>query len=223
VGFVQRVKVKDGDNERAATQGDFDYLRRLPADARRRAANEMFGDNAADVLDYAKDIDRIKRDATAAAERHAQDHERTSLEAEGRTKQERQQYDDYKKSALEGIRSNETWGKWFSEDPADPEASKLLREGFEAIEKVTQQLDKLPLDQQAAYSALYMANAAATPRLILEVNRLTAKYEAAMEELEKLRGTDPGAEGAHGVAVAGSGATPMGIEGAAAVFDQAPR
>lgn len=224
VGFVQRVKVRDGDMDRAATQADFDYIRSLPLDARRRAATEMFGDNATDVLDYARDIDRIKRDATIAAERHAQDHERTSLEREGRTKQERQQYEDFRKSALDGIRSNETWGKWFSEDANDPEASKLLREGFDEIEKVTQQLDKLPLDQQAAYSALYLARAAATPRLMLEVNRLTAKYEAAIEELEKLRGTDPGAEGKQGVAAAAEGAAkPKGIEGAVAVFDQMPR
>jgi len=226
VGFVSRLRVKDGDEVRPATNEDFDYVRSLQGKARKVAALEIFGEDAAsDVLDYVKDIDRIKLSATIAAEQHAEAFEAKSLENEGRTKQEKQQYDDFKKSALEGIQENETYGKWFKEDESDPEASQLLRGGYEEIEKVTAQLDSLPLDQQAAYSATFLARAAATPRLMLEVNRLQAKYDAAIEELEKIRGGDPGAEGhqAAGGGAPNGQAKRMGIDEAAAQFDQAPR
>lgn len=223
VEFVSRLKVQDGDNTRAATQADFDYLRNLPIDARRKAANEMFGEMGPDVLDFTREIDRIKRNAQIAADRHSQDHEKIALEREGTTKQQQAKYEELRKASLETIKSNEAWGKWFREDEADPEASKLISEGYAEIEKVTAQIDKLPMDQQAAYSALYMARAAAAPRLILEINRITAKYEAVMEELEKIRGTDPGAKPIQAGAAPSDTAKPVGIEGAAAVFDQMPR
>lgn len=223
VGFVQRLKVQDGDETRAATQADFDYIRSLPVDARRKAANELFGEYAADVIDFTRDIDRIKRDATAAVDRHASEHERIALEREGNTKKEAQQYEELYKSSMEGIKENENWGKWFREDENDPEASTLLREGFEQIEKVVAQLDKLPIDQRAAYSAMYLARAAVTPRLLMEVNRITEERDALREELEKIRGTDPGAEGEQAAGGEGDKTKPVGIDGAVAVFDQAPR
>ncbi len=95
------------------------------------------------------------------------------------------------------------------------------------IKKVMSTLSKLPLDQRAAWNALYMARAAATPRLMLANNRLTAENEALKEELEKIRGTDPGAtitQGHQPGGGAGAQQRPSGgIDGAAAVFDQIPR
>lgn len=219
IALVQRLKVNDGDASRPAVQADFDYIRSLPVEQRRKAATELFGDYAADVVDYTRDIDRIKRDANGAVERHSQEHERTALEREGMTKRQAQEYENLRKSSLENMRANETWGKWFREDPADPEGSKLLADSFSEIEKITSQLDKLPMDQQAAYGAFYHASAAAAPRLMLEVNRLTSKLSAMTAELEKIRGTDPGAVGQQAASPPGDASKPKGIDGALAAFD----
>jgi hypothetical protein len=225
IAFVTRLKVTDGETERAATQADFDYIRTMPIDVRNKAAKALFGaDNAGDVLDFVKDIDRLRRSADIAAERHAQTHERTALEREGKTKQEKQQHDDYYKASIEGASKHERWGKWLTDDENDPEGTKVFRDGLAKIQEITANMDKLPLDQRAAYSAFHHVLAAAAPRLELANSRLTAENEALKEELEKLRGTDPGAEGKQGVAPASEAAArPVGIEGAVAVFDQAPR
>lgn len=224
VGFVGRLKAKDGESERQATQADFDFIRNLPADARRRAATEMFGDSAPDVLDYTRELDRLNRAAKIATENHAANHERSTLEREGIHKREDAEFQEMRNSALDGIKSNENWGKWFREDENDPEASQLIRDGYSEIEKLMKDIGGLPADQRAAYSALYMARAAATPRLMLENNRLQAKVEAFQEELEKIRGTDPGAKGKQGENGGGTEAKqPMGIEQAAAAFDNMPR
>jgi hypothetical protein len=222
VGFVQQLRVNQGDGERVATQADFDELRALPLGARRKAAVDKFGDYANDVLSFVRDIDVVKRDANLAVQRHAEQNEKESAERETMTAKQRQEYEGYYRSSLEGIQKNESYGKWFSENPDDPEATQLLKSGFEEIDKISAQLDTLPPDQQAAYSAVFKARAAAFPRLLLEHARLLAKQSELEAELAKYRGTDPGAEAGAG----GDGLQPtkrMNTDAAAAAFDEAPR
>ncbi len=225
LGIVENLQVEGKNGPRAGTKADLDRVRLAPVEMRDEIAKSIFGESAASVLRYTDQLDGLRDAAELAGQRHAEDQERTSLEREGKTKQELQQYSDMRKEALDGIKSNEEWGKWFREDENDPEASQLLRESYDEIEKITAQLSALPMEQQAAYGALYMARAAATPRLILENNRKDAIIAAMTEELEKYRASDPGAEGHQGVAPAAgeAGARPKGIDGAVAVFDQMPR
>lgn len=222
VGFVQQLTVNEGESQRKATQADFDEIRSLPLGTRRKVANDKFGDYAGDVLQFVRDIDTIKRDATMAVQRHAEQSEKEAAERETNSARSKQEYDSYYKQSLDGVRSNEAYGKWFSPDEADPEATKLLADGFDEIEKVTSQLDSLPIDQKAAYSAVFRARAAATPRLILEINRANAKNAELEAELAKYRGTDPGSEQGKGGEQL-QGEKPRGIAGAASVFDEAPK
>jgi len=222
VGFVEQLRVSTGDGERIATKADFDELRALPLGARRKAAVDKFGEYANDVLSFVRDIDVVKRDANLAVQRHAEQNEKESAERETMTSRQRQEYEGYYNTALDGIKKNEAYGKWFSENPDDPEATQLLKSGYEEIENITAKLDKLPADQQAAYSAVFKARAAAFPRLLLEHNRVLAKQSELEAELAKYRGTDPGSENGAG----GDGITPpkrMNSEQAAAAFDEAPR
>jgi hypothetical protein len=221
VAHVQQLRVTENDTERAATQADFDYIRSLPLAARRKAANQMFGEDAADVLDFVRNIDVIKRDAALAVERHAETFEKSRAERESMSKREKEQFDSVYKSSLDNIRKNEKWGKWFSENPEDPEATQLLNDGFSEIESITSKLDTLPLDQQAAYAAVFKARAAAFPRMLMEYNRLAAQRDALQQELEQIRATDPGAKPKAGAPPTAE--APKGIAGSAAVFDQVPR
>ena len=216
--YVQRLQVTTADGSRPATAADFDYIRSLPLDARRRAANEMFGDNASDVLDFTRDIDKVRRDADMAVARHAETHEKTAMEREHGAKQAKEAYDGHFKTSLEAIQANPKYGKWFSENPDDPEASNLLRSGFDEIETITKTMGNMPLDQQAAYSAVLRARAAAMPRMMLEYNRVAQERDALKEELEKYRGTDPGTKPKGGEAPKSE--APKGIAGVAAMFDQ---
>jgi hypothetical protein len=221
VAFVQQLRVEDNGTERAATQADFDEIRALPLGARNKAARAKFGEYATDVLGFTRDIDGIRRDATLAVQRHAEAQEKEAQNRESMTAKEKADYDNYYKASLDGVRANEAYGKWFSPDEADPEATKLLTDGFEEIEKVTGQLDKLPMDQRAAYSAVFRARAAATPRLIMEINRRDTKISELETELAKYRDTDPGAETRGGELTPGS--EKKGIREAAAEFDNIPR
>jgi hypothetical protein len=222
VGFVEQLTVTEGDNERKATKADFDELRAMDLGARIKAAKAKFGDFASEVLGFTRDIDGVKRAAAEAVQRHAENYQKEAANRESMSAKEKADYDNFYKSSLEGVQKNESYGKWFSPDEADPEATQLLNSGYEEIEKVTAELDKLPVDQKAAYSAVFRARAAATPRLILEINRRDSKISELEAELAKYRGTDPGSQAGRG----GDGIQPSGAKGireAAAEFDNIPR
>jgi len=222
IDLVNQLKVTDGDNVRQAVRADFDRLRMLPLADRLEAAENMFGKYANRVLSYVDQIDMINDEANEAAKNHAATYEKKSLEQQSISKKQQAEYEGFYKSALDGIQSNENYGKWFKPDESDPEASKLLQDSYDEIERITNQIEKLPLDQQAAYAAVYRARAAAAPRLIMAVNRITSERDALKAELAKLRGTDPGAKGKQG-SESPKGEKSLGIADAAAVFDQMPR
>lgn len=220
--FVEQLKVTDGDVERNATKADFDYIRSLPLAARRKAATSLFGEYAGDVIDYTKSIDRIKNDAKLALQKHSENFERTAIERESMTKKQREIYESKREAALNQMRENEAYGRFFKEDEADPEASKLLTEGFALIDDISSKMDSLPVEDQAAYGAVFRARAAAFPRLLYEHNKVMAERDAMREELAKIRGTDPGA-GQLKTGEKVDPPQPKGIDGMAAVFDQMPR
>ena len=224
VQFINQLKVPLADGgERAATQSDFDEIRALPLGARRKAANDKFGDYAPDVLNYCRDIDNIRRDADSAVKLHAEKFEKEASERQTMSAKQQQEYDNFYKSSLEGLKTNENYGKWFSESPDDPEASELLKSGFDEIEKVSATINNLPPDQQAAYAAVFKARAAAFPRMMLEYNRASTKVAALEKELAKYRGSAPGARGKSGEQPISDGKPRGGISDAAAVFDQIPK
>ena len=81
---------------------------------------------------------------------------------------------------------------------------------------------RLPPIERARYEAVFEARAAAMPRVVFELNALKERHEAVLEELEKYRGTDPGARPKGGTPP-GTGERKMGIDEAAMAFDSMPR
>lgn len=217
---IQAVDAETGEPLKTTDKAHFDKVRRAPEAEQQELAEKFFGNKAGLVMRYVNAINDVQAEADIATEEHAKQHEVKALERDSTTKKERELYDQNFKAATDALKANPKYGKWFSENPDDPEATELLRQGFEEIEKVTAQLDKLPADQAAAYSAVFRARAAAMPRMVLENNRLIAERDALIEELEKYRGADPGAAGRTGVQPPSAGG-PKGIAEAAAVFDQA--
>lgn len=223
VDFVSQLRVNDGtENGRPATQGDFDQIRALPLAARRKAATEMFGEYANDVLTFTRSIDEIKRDANIAVKRHSENAEKVAAERETMTRKEREAYDTHYKSSLDGVLNHPEHGKWFTADESDPELSTSLKQGFELLENITTKLDTLSPDEKAAYSAIFRARAAAMPSMIIRLNRVQSERDSFKAELEKIRGTDPGAKPTGGAAPPNT-EQPRGISGAAAAFDMMPR
>jgi len=219
--FVSQLTVTNADGTtRPATREDFDYIRALPQSKRRAAAIEAFGDNHYDVVGYANAIDDIREENDLAAKAYAETHEKTQVQREMSAKQSQQQFDTHYKQSLEAIQKNEQWGKWFSPNESDPEATKLLTDGFAEIERVMSQMDSMTPDQAAAHAAVFRAKSAAMPRVLLEVNRLTKKLSDVEGELAKYRKSDPGSKPSGGNAAPAAN-KPKGIDGLMEELDRA--
>jgi len=207
---------------RPATAQDLDRLRRMDPIDREDKLEELFGPKARIVARFTDALDAVRAEANDAEEDYAKTHEQTNVQRELESKGQRAKFDNAYKVSLENLQKNEVYGKWFKPDAADPEASKLLTDGFAEIEKAIVQSEQASPEDSAAYAAVFRARAAAMPRMLLEVNRLTAKTKALEAELAQFRATDPGTKGA----TAGGGATgenrPRGIDGAAMAFDSDP-
>jgi len=222
VQLVKQLKVTDSEgNQRPATQDDFESIRTAPEHLRSFKAKELFGEdidpNA--ITKYADAIDQVREEADLAVARHAQTIEQTTTQRAAEARKGQESYQTQYQSALKAIQDNPDYGTWFKPDENDPEASKLLQDGFDEIEKVTAALNEMPTDAQAAYAAVFRARAAAMPRLLVAHNRVKAELEAVKTELAKLRGKDPGNIGKGG-GEAPSPSGPQGIAEMAAAFDK---
>lgn len=220
--FIKGVTVTTEDGStRVATSEDFDYIRALPIGKRKAAANAAFGDNGSDIVDFARQIDNIKKESDYEAQEYAQNHEKNSIQREMESKNQTAQFETRYRAGLSHIAKNPRFGKWFSADPADPEGTKLFQDGLAEIERVVND-DKISLEEAADHAALSRAKAAALPRVLVAYNRLEAKAKALEDELAKFRSTDPGAKGATSGGGVQPDSKPKGIDAMTATFDMDP-
>ena len=192
VDFVRQLTVQDANGERQATQHDFDILRKQPLAARIKMAKDMFGDYSQEVLGFTREMDKISAASETEAKERAEGWENSQKEAQAKERKEFEDYQNQLKSALDGIRTHEEHGKWFSEDPNDPEFSKVLKEGFEEFDQFTSELPNMSMADKAAKMAMYQARSSAFMAAMHRVNTLEARNKALETELAKYREADPG-------------------------------
>lgn len=220
VSLVGQFRITDSEgNQRAAIQSDFDELRNLPEHRRDSRARELFGDDYRAITKYTDAIDQVREDADIAVAKHAENQQQTAAQQLAESRKGKEAYETQYQSALKAIQDNPDYGQWFRADDADPEASKLLQDGFDEIAKVTELLPTMPPDEQAAYAAVYRARAAAMPRMMVAYKRVAAELAAVKEELGKVRGTDPG-KIAKGTSTPPTSDAKQSISGMAAMFDK---
>lgn len=222
VDFVTQLSVKEGEEERAATQADFDMLRKLPLGARIKQARQMFGDYGGDVLTFVREMENISSAANREADERAANWDKEQAEIRAKQEQEGAQYDELHRSALDGIKTHEEFGKWVSESADDPEFTKVLTEAKGDFEQLKTDLQggKLTPQERAARVAMLESHAIGFRPAIYQVQVLEKKLADAMAELEKLRGADPGAQPKRGDGAPAE--QPIGgIAGAAMAFKRA--
>ncbi len=213
---------KDG-TERTGTDADFHFLRTIPAGKREEFYKEYLSEfNAARVAQIADDIDDIREESSIAAEEFAKTHDEQRANGEQSSKAEQAKFESHLQTSLEQIKKHPGYGKWFAPDEKDPEASKLLADGFAQVDEMVKGAANAPLDVAAAQSAVLRSRAAAFPRMMLEYNRQAAKVTALEAELAKFRSSDPGARGATAGGGGPAGEKSKGIEDMALAFDSDP-
>jgi hypothetical protein len=199
------------------SQSDFDMLRSLPREQRRLEAKRMFGEDAPEVLEYIRQLDRIRADADAAVAEHGKQYESKKQEEERRKKEELDAFAQHHQRAREAIEAK--FPQFFS--PAhyasSPAEKKALEDSYQYVDWLSESLQQMPADERAAAAAVLRARAAGFGLLVARAEKLEAENKALKDELAKFRSTDPGA--AAGASGGQSADKRVSIDTAAAEFD----
>jgi hypothetical protein len=192
--FTMRLNVVNADGEvvRKATQADFESIRLLPPEVRRSEAKKMFGDAASDVVEYVRDLERIRSEADAEIEQHKSSYEKTRAEKERQAKEQQQQYSQLRTEAQKSI--EEKYPQFFSPEhyKDQPELQKKLVDGYAYVDGVLDKAETMPPDERAAFIAAIRSRAAHFPLAAARTAKLEAEVTRLTEELAKFKGSDPG-------------------------------
>lgn len=203
VKLVESLNVLDelGDISQPATQQDFDKLRSLPAAERRGAAREMFGDDAAEVLSYIRQLDEKREEADIALQERSKNIEKLVEEKKQKQISESAQFDGFKTSASKQLESE--YPEYFSVDhyKDDPELKQMLMDGYDYVDTLASNQANMPKDELAAATAVVRARAAAFPLLWKRLDKATKELESLKGAKDQKRKSDPGSS----EAVLGSG------------------
>lgn len=222
VQFTKGLKVLDdlGEVSRDATQQDFDEIRSLPAQQRRKVATERFGDAAFDVLQYIAKMDEIRSDADEALQNHEKNHEKTVAERKAKEETDAKAFDGFKGAVQRELESK--YPEYFSPDhyKDQPELKQHLEDGYKFVDEVASNSSKMDREDLAANTSVIRARAGAFPLMWARVEALKAENAKLKEELGGVAASDPGSRKA---AKAASGAAPTevgGIDAMAKQFDE---
>lgn len=204
--FVNGLQVIDpdtGDPVRQATPADFDKIKATPLQQRRAAAKAMFGeDSAGDVVEYAKEIDRLVKGSSEAIKDHAQNWEKTAAEKEAAAQRDREGFTKLEQDERADL--EQKFPDYFSVEAHkdNPEHQKALADAYQTYDTLLSTFDKQTPQQQASNKVLVRAWFAAFPLMHKQNAALKSQVESLTAELTKLRGTDPGAAAPKAGAVA---------------------
>lgn len=208
MGEVSQLSVLKGDNTVAATEQDFAHIRSLPLGARRAEARRLFGEDSDVVLSHVSRLEELRDAAREAIALEKENYEVKQKESEIKSQREREEYTNFlKQSEKEILETVE--GFKFSDDP---EEKKAWEKGLAFVEHALNNVGSLPANERAAHAAAVKMKAALYDLNEMRIKSFNAKLKSMTEELEKYRGSDPGAGGEKGAAEPAGDDIPDSIE-----------
>lgn len=189
--------------ERAATTRDLLSVIDAPPVDRMAIAKRLFGDDREPVLQWARDIAVLRRDAAKAIE------EKKTGYASEITKRQQQFAEANQK--IQGFIQQTTghlekqYPNIFSAPADKPELAEKLKTGFAFVDESAAKMMEYDINTRAARAAVVRSMAGAFPRLVLEVSQQAARIKELEEENAKFRQTDPSELGG---GTGGGGRTP---------------
>jgi hypothetical protein len=193
--FVKGLQVVDenGDAVRQATEADFEKVKATPLQQRRAVARALFGeDSAGDVVDYAKEIDRLVKGSNEAIAEHSKDWEKTAQEKAMVAQKEREGFTKLEQDERATLEKD--FPDYFSVEhhKDNPEYQKALADAYSEYDAMLNGFSEKTPAEQAASKVVARAYYAAFPLMYKQVTALKSQVESLTAELTKLRGTDPG-------------------------------
>jgi hypothetical protein len=206
---LKSIKVTENDQERPATRADFERIRSLGNSQveQRRAAKQLFGDDADVIIAAARELKAIEDGANEeiASKRSTFDNDRKQ---QGQRQQQEFQQSQKVFTEYDGLLVQK-FPQYFAPIEGNAEFNKALEEGLKFVDSSTSKFNAGTPEQKAQSSAMMRRFAAAFPALQVRVKQLASENEALQARVLKLQGNDPGAGGGDG----GGGGTDADIGG----------
>ena len=181
---------------RPATKADFDKILSITSTVQaRRAAREMFGDDADVALQFRSELQAIEQAGESAVNEKRSTWNNQQKESFERSKQLGQKNAEMMKGFDQAL--IQTYPQYFGEDPTNPEATEAYRQGLKIVDDAVNN-PNAPLEDQIKTAALMRQWAASWPRDQKIIAQSKARIESLEAELAKYRGSDPGSGGENG-------------------------
>lgn len=208
--YVKQLGVMNelGEVERTATQEDFEAIRTLHPSLRRAKAKELFGDDAADVISYVRQLEEKKAEAEEAVQSRASNIEKINLEKRQKEEAEIRSFSQITSTVTSALEKE--FPDLFSRDhyKDQPEMRQLLDEGYAYVDDLAANKDKMNREEVAQMTAVVRARAAAFPILWTMLDNAKKELEKHTGKLEKIRSSDPG----DGKIIVDGGGSPAPVE-----------
>jgi hypothetical protein len=175
--------------ERPATNKDLLAVTDAPASERMRIAKQLFGDDREAVLQWAREIALIRKDAAKAVE-----DKRNGYASEITTRNQKFQEANQKVSQFiqqQGAHLEKLYPHIFSASADKPEAQEALKKGFAFVDESSAKMMEYDINTRAARAAVIRSMAGAFPRLAMDNSRLAARVTELEEQLGKFEKSDP--------------------------------
>lgn len=184
------VKNPDG-TQRIGTADDFNALLRMPLLDAASRVKEMFGDASGEVMAHRRKIlelgknqnEALKQFREQGTERAKQTAEKQKTDNQAIVKIYTETGEDIKKQLPH----------YFAPDDKDPEASKLLEDGYKLADVAFGADSNITPDQLARVHAVVRMRSAAFGRVAHQLTKSQERITALEKELEEFRASGPGA------------------------------
>lgn len=191
-------------SERPATVKDLLAVVDAPVSERIAIAKRLFGDEKEPVLQWARDINSIRKEATKAIEEKRNGYASEITSRNQKFQEANQKLGSFVQQMTAHL--EKTYPDIFSAPADKPELGDALKKGFQFVDESSAKMMDYDINTRAARAAVVRSMAGAFPRLLMDNNQLRARVKELETTLGKYEGTDPSnLGGAGGGAPAGSG------------------
>lgn len=187
--IVEQMSIEEGDidnpHQRQATWQDFVALWNMPYNKAVAAAKQMFGDGASSVIQHLTDLQKLEYTRSEALK----EEQAKWKEIEEREVAEASQRKTFIENTFTKVSSDisNKHPDWFLEDPKDKEGNELLKEGFALVDA-----KPASMEEQIVRDANIRLYAAAFPRLVHKLARLTEQLAERDQQIAEMNGSLPG-------------------------------
>jgi len=176
-------------SERQATNKDLLAVTDAPPSERMRIAKQLFGEDREAVLQWAREIAVIRKEAAKAVEEKRNGYASEITQRNQKLQAANQQVSGFIEQMSGHL--EKTYPHIFSAPEDQPEAREALKKGFGFVDESSRKMMEYDINTRAARAAVIRSMAGAFPRLVMDNTRLSARVQELEEQLGKFEKSDP--------------------------------